>query len=162
MRERALTSDEQVLAQATKDAVKAAGGLDVCQRETGKSDTQISRCCSPHQPDSISVRDATIIQAIGHGAPGHPHILRAQARLLGFVCVPLPEVAGDDQALLKTVAEMMAELGDVATEVAAALRDDGICDAAEAKTVLAQLDDHDTVSARLRAQLNAIVAKEGK
>jgi len=162
MRSRPLTSDEQVLAAATKAAVQAAGGLDVCERETGKSDSQLSRCCSPHSPDSITIRDAVIIESIGHGNAGHPPILRAMARLLGFVVVPLPSVPGGDNNLLRTVADMMAELGDVATEVADALRDDGKCDAREARRILIQLDEHDTVSARLRAELNAIVAKEGK
>jgi hypothetical protein len=162
MRDRGLTTDEQVLARATKGGVQAAGGLDICERETGKSDSQLSRCCSTSLPDSISIRDAVIIDAIGVGKAGHPHILRAQARILGFLCVPQPSIPGSDDRLLKTVAEMMAELGDVATEVADALRDDGECDAREARRILIQLDEHDTVSARLRAELNAIVAKEGK
>jgi hypothetical protein len=161
MRDRDLTSDEQVLARATKLAVQAADGLEVCSRETGKSDSQLSRCCSPYMPDSLTIRDAVIIESIGYGKAGHPHILRAMARLLGFVVVPLPTVAGGDDSLLKTVAEMMAELGDVATGVAEALRD-GKCDAHEAAGILIQLDEHDTVSARLRCELNAIVAEEPK
>jgi hypothetical protein len=145
MRDRDLTSDEQVLARATKLAVQAADGLEVCSRETGKSDSQLSRCCSPYMPDSLTIRDAVIIESIGYGKAGHPHILRAMARLLGFVVVPLPTVAGGDDSLLKTEA----------------LRD-GKCDAHEAAGILIQLDEHDTVSARLRCELNAIVAEEPK
>lgn len=156
MRERDLTSDEQVQALAAKAAVQAAGGLEVCARETGKSTSQLSRCCSRDHADSLSVRDAAIIDAIRIAPAAPPHILVAQARIAGFVVVPLPSAPSDPSDLLRTVAEMMGELGDVSREIGVALNDDSRCDPAEADRILKQLDEHDQVSARLRQKLVAI------
>lgn len=156
-----LPSDEQRLAAATKRAVQAAGGLKVCEDETGTSDSQLSRCCSPNHRDSITVRDAVKIEAIGHGESGHPHIINAMARMLGGVFIMLPEAVSDDRQLQLTVLELSSELGDVSRAVS-----DAICGAsaggaqvvpAEALVVLDHLADLDRASARLRHQLECII-----
>ena len=162
MRDRALTADEQVLARATKLAVQAAGGLEVCARETGLSTSQLSRCCSPNTPDSIAVRDAVTIESIGHGVAGHPHILRAMARLLGFVLVPLPQALGDSSGAAASVMRLTAELGDVANCICAALADDGEIDAPEAERGLLQLGELDAASAGLRLLLEACRTADAK
>jgi hypothetical protein len=154
MRDRDITSDEQVLAEATKQAVQAAGGLEVCSRETGKSTSQLSRCCSKFDPDSITIRDAAIIEGISHGRAGHPHIMRARARLLGYLLVQLPEPHGDCESLASLVTDLAIELGDVAQAVRVATSSGSDCgrdiSKNEQEAVLAQLDDLDQVSARLR------------
>jgi len=151
----ALSSEEQALARATKQAIQAAGGLEVCARETGISTSQLSRCCSPHERDSITVRDAATIEAIGHGHDGHPHILRAQARLLGFVLVALPEGPEDADGLMRSMMTLTSELGAVAQAISEALRDQKFTPG-EALRALAQLDEHDQASAVLRLQLQSI------
>jgi DNA-binding phage protein len=55
MRERALSAEEQVLAQATRRDIQAAGGLEVCAAETGLSTSQLSRCQSNTHADSLSI-----------------------------------------------------------------------------------------------------------
>lgn len=150
-----LTPDEQVLARATKLAIQSAGGLDDCSRETGLSTSQLSRCCSPNHRDSITVRDANTIEDMAHGRPGHPHILRARARLLGYVLTKRPETACDAPGLLQSVMSLTAELGDVAQAINDALRDQTVTPD-EAMAALRQLDKLDEASASLRLQLNSI------
>jgi len=156
MNARGISSGEQILAAATKAAIQAAGGLDVCARETGLSTSQLSRCCSPHSRDSLTLRDAATIEAITHGAPGHPHMLRAIARLLDFLPVPLPSGIEDGQGLLRSVADIAAELGEVAQAIVDALSGDGRVDAIEAGDVTVQLDQLDIASASLRLKRRAI------
>lgn len=159
-----LSSDEQVLAAATKRAVQAAGGLEVCERETGLSDSHISRCCSPNQRDSITIRDAVALEAIGHGEAGHPHILNAMARIVGGVFIMLPEAVIDDRSLQMSVIELSSELGDVSRAVSDAVAGTGAGGAAvmpsEAGIVLEHLADLDRASARLRHQLERIANGE--
>lgn len=160
MVERVLTPDEQVLAGATKQAIRAAGGLEVCARETGISDSQLSRCCNPQMRDSITLRDALTIEQIAHGTSGHPAILRAMARLLGFVVVKLPSGIDDKAGVAASMMKLTAELGEVAGEISNALANDGEVDAKEAARSLLQLDDLDHASAALRLLLTRI--RDGK
>lgn len=156
-----LTTDEQVLARATKQAIQAAGGLEVCSRETGISTSQLSRCCSPYQRDSLTVRDAHTIEDMAHGKSGHPHILRARARLLGFLMIKLPEATDDPNGLLQSVMTLTAELGDVAQAINDALRDQ-VVTPAEAAVAIEQLNQLDEASATLRLQLNSIAGNGSK
>jgi len=155
-----LSPDEQRLAAATKRAVQACGGLKVCEGEVGLSDSMISRFCSPNLRDSISVRDAVRIDAIGHGTAGHPHILNAMASIVGGVFIMLPEAVTDDRTLQMNVIELSCELGDVSRSIADALA--GTSDggssvtSVEARAALAQLDEHDRAAARLRLSLERI------
>lgn len=165
MPDRSLPSDEQVLANATKKAIQAAGGLEVCERETGISDSQLSRCCSPNRRDSITIRDAATIDAIGHGTDGHPFILNAMARVIGgYVVVQLPEADADQPCLVRTLLDMTTELGDVSRAI-----NDAMCSTSsggttvtpgEAVVIREHLDDLDRASARLRQRLDAIAGGE--
>lgn len=167
MADRGLPVDEQVLATATKHAIQAAGGLDVCERETGLSDTQLSRCCSPNRRDSITIRDAVAIEAINHGRDGHPHILRAMARVIGgcaVILLPEAEEAGGD-CLRSGAIELTAELGDFQASLLDAFRANSAggesMTPAEAAVAIERLDDVDRVSARLRHHLEHI-ARQGE
>lgn len=159
-----LPADEQRLAAATKRAVQAAGGLKVCEDEIGLSDSMISRFCSRDQRESISIRDAVRIDAIGHGEDGHPHILNAMASMLGAVVIMLPEPITDDRCLQMSVIDLSSELGDVSRGVADALASTSAggatCLPAEARLVLEQLSGLDRASARLRHQLETIAGGE--
>ncbi len=161
MADRILSTAEQILAKATKSAIEAAGGLARCEGEVVISDSQLSRCCSPYLSDSITVRDAAAIDAIGHGQPGHPHILRALARVIGgFVVIELPEAIDDDSALVHSVLELSSELGDVSATIAASLRGDSAGGAKvvrdEAQAALEHLTHLDQASAKLRRKLERI------
>ncbi|MBW6524449.1 hypothetical protein KZ810_13150 [Sphingomonas sp. RHCKR47] len=155
-----LPVNEQRLAQATKRAVQAAGGLADCESETGLSDSQISRCCSPHQRDSITIRDAVRIDAIGHGEQGHPHILNAMAGILGAVVIMLPEPVTDDRCLQMGVIEMSSEMGDVSRAIADALSSGSAggteVTKVEAAAALEHVADMERATARMRHSLERI------
>lgn len=151
-----LPADEQRQARAVKQAIAAAEGLEPCAQDTGKSLGQLSRCASPNYHHSLSIRDAAIIEAIGHGKNGHPHITRLMCRLSGGVFVLLPETGRSDSALLLGLNTIVAELGDVSREVTQALSDDDDIDAAEARRVLLQVDELDAAVAGVRLHLQAI------
>lgn len=146
-----LSPGEKALALATKRAIQAADGLAFCEGETGVSDTHLSRCCSVNHRDSITIRDAVKIEQLGSGN----HILKAMARQLGLLVIPVPSADVDGQGLSQSVIELGAEFGDVSRAVIAALND-GNCNASEASAVLEQLDQMDEVSARLRVQLRLL------
>lgn len=149
----ALSPAEKALALATKRAIQAADGLDFCAGETGLSDSQLSRCSSINHRDSITIRDAVKVEQLGSGN----HILKAMARQLGMLVIPVPATKVDAEGLAQSVIELGAEFGDVSRAVIAAL-DDGKCNANEAGAALVQLDQMDEVSARLRLQLQRLAA----
>ncbi len=162
MADRGLSPEEQVLALATKRAIQAAGGLEICERETDVSDTQLSRCCSPNHRDSITIRDAVTIEAISHGRDGHPHILRAMARAIGGCAVVLLVEPDDahESCLRSAAIELTVELGDFQGALLDAFRASSAggeaMTPAEAALAIEQLDDVDRVSTRLRHRLENI------
>lgn len=115
-----LPIEQRRLALATKRTVQGAGGLKVCEAETGLSDTHLSRFCSIEQRDSISIRDAVRLDALAH-EDGAPHILGAMASILGCVVIQLPEPVTDDRCLQGGVMELAAELGDLSRTISNAL-----------------------------------------
>lgn len=160
MATRIISSDEQSFARATKQAIQAAGGLEVCARETGLSTSQLSRCSSPNYADSITERDAAIIDSLTHGHAGHPFILRARARLLGCLVIDLPDATDDDNQLLDNVTELTVSLGDTARSIHDALHPDGEegpkVSPAEAITALARVEEHERSTAKLRKKLERL------
>jgi hypothetical protein len=122
-----ISSGEKALALATKRAIEAAGGLERCTEETPVGRSQLSRCCSVNDRDSITIRDAVTIDLLGQRMEGHPFIVRALCRQLGGVFVQLPEPQDDADGLTLTVVELAGELGDLSDSVRGALcaRGDG-------------------------------------
>ena len=148
-----LPIDERRLAEATKRAIKAAGNLAICADETGLSDSHLSRCSSINHRDSISIRDAVRIDALGDER-GVPHVLSAMASVLGCVVITLPESVSDDRCLQGAVMELATELGDVARAVSESLcgSSDGGAEltAREAEALLPFIADLERATARIR------------
>lgn len=151
-----LPIEQRRLALATKRCVQGAGGLKVCEAETGLSDTHLSRFCSTEQRDSISIRDAVRLDALCH-EDGAPHILGAMASILGCVVIPLPEPVTDDRCLQRGVMALAVELGDLSRTIADALSgsSDGGPDVTpgEAEAGLADVAALERVTARVRVIL---------
>lgn len=163
MASRIVTADEQALARATKQAIQAAGGLEVCARETGLSTSHLSRCSSPNHPDSITCRDAAIIDSLTHGHAGHPFIMRARARQLDCLVIEMPDPHDDHDHLLASITDLTISLGETARAIHDAMHPhgDGGTDVtpAEARHVLDALEEHDRKSASLRKQLEMLAGK---
>lgn len=161
MVDRALSSDEQALAAATKRAIQSAGGLDIACRETGLSDSQLSRCCSPNHRDSLTIRDVATIEGLNHGRDGHPHILHALARIIGgHIVVQIPEDIGGGAGLVQSTLEIAKELGGLSSSISDAMHESSAAGeevtSGEAQLALEHLDALDRASARLRRRLNDI------
>lgn len=155
MRERALSAEEQVLAQATKRDVQAAGGLEMCAGETGLSTSQLSRCGSTEHADSLTLRDAATIMAIGQPVRGAPFMLHALARLLGKIVIDGPGSVDGPESIQASVLLLVQELGDFSRSVGMATAD-GVWTLREVGATLADLDEHDAVSATARCKLMQI------
>ena len=161
MRERALSVEEQVLAQATKRDIEAAGGLEVCARETGLSTSQLSRCGSTNHADSLTLRDAATISGIGQPVRGAPFTLHALARLLGKVVLDGPGDVDTPESIQASVLELMKELGDFARSVSLAV-EDGHWTMREVDGALFELNQFDAVAAQTRAKLMTIKRQIGE
>lgn len=150
-----LSPEEQSLALATKRAIQAAGGLERCADETGLGTSQLSRCCMPNCRDSITERDAATIEALGFGTPGHPHILRARARLLGFAVIKVPDTSLGATVWSQRAATLLKEGGDIVSGLGRALETNNDVEPHEAKALLSDADELVTIALEIQAALRS-------
>lgn len=149
-----ISSGEKALALATKRAIEGAGGLDRCTDETAVGRSQLSRCGSVNDRDSISIRDAVTIDLLGQRQEGHPFIVRALCRQLGGVFVQLPEPQDDTDGLTLTVVELAGELGDLSDSVRSAL-----CDRGEAGSAIS-IRENEAIRADIHAMQETLAAMD--
>lgn len=154
-----LTPEQQTGKAAFKALAKSYGGQEAVAEETGIRQQEISDYGLPNVAKFASVDLVDFLEDRTVGLPGWPHITGWLCRRRGGVFVPLPQGGADADGMMRTVAEMAAEFGDVSRAVA-----DAVCphgpdgeevNAAEARTALAALDDLDRVSAQLRHKLQS-------
>lgn len=105
-----ISSSDIVIAIATREAVEAAGGAQIVMRETNMTKTPLYNCMSEQHADSVSVRNAVLIDRLSGGRAA---ILRAQARILGYALVKIPDAPEDELGIIESVCKMSADLGDV-------------------------------------------------
>ena len=160
-----LSPDQQSGKRAFRDLVKCFGGQEAASEETGVrrqkiSDMGVSNVAEYPTLDLIDhLEDRTV------GLPGLPHVTSWLCRRRGGVFVPLPEGDDDGDGMMRTVAELAAELGDVSRAVSDAVRtdSDGGRDITEteAAAALRELEGLDRASAQLRRKLITVL-KGGK
>lgn len=123
-----LSSDALILKRATSSAIDAAGGQVKAAGQTVAGRSQLQRCASPNDADSITLRDALTIDAIGVQVQGHPFIARALAGLLGFGLYRLP--AEDPRAAdwLAQMGALSGEAGEIIAKMSVALADGRMCE----------------------------------
>lgn len=136
------------LSRATKLAIEAAGGLKVCEEETGKSDSHLSRCCQPLQRDSLNIIDAVTIDGLAGNEEGAPYIINAMARQLDGTFVRWPMATGVDGTaptradLMRAMAVLTREHGDAVACVLDTMEDGPTAERLErAEDELSQLAD---------------------
>jgi hypothetical protein len=88
----ALSPEELALKLATREAVTAAGGQEFVAREAGRRQSRISDYGSDNTAEFMPLNIVRIVEALGKGRPGHPHITRALARSGGVALAG--EIAG--------------------------------------------------------------------
>lgn len=111
-REEQLTAQELALKIATTEAVRAAGGQEFVATEVGRTQSRISDYCSRSTKHFVPIDIAIVIDALGTGKPGHPHIASAMVRALGStVSAPAPD--SDNVHLHDWLADLSGESADV-------------------------------------------------
>lgn len=114
-RTRRLSPSELALKLACREAVKAAGGQDFVAGECSRTQSRISDWCSPNTAEFMPIDVIQRIEALGAGAPGHPHVTRALARAQGgsFMPVPSGQVVLATPLLGQLLADVAGESSDV-------------------------------------------------
>lgn len=148
----AITSSDRTLANVTREAVEAAGGADIAQRETGLGKSQLYRTMSINDVDCLSLRNALTLDRLS----ADPAILRAYGRILGAVVVLLPDAPDSEDSFVQSVIAMSAELGDVSRSIGDALRD-GKIEPREASGAIEEVNHVIDLAVALRARLQGVV-----
>ncbi|MEE4349671.1 MAG: hypothetical protein V2J26_05530 [Pacificimonas sp.] len=150
----ALSIDEQRQARAVRDLIAAAGGLEAAHEITGKSTSQLSRCQSPTETCSLTLRDIEALEAVTHGHRGHPAVTAYLAARAGYALAKLPDVQAGGTDLNRLVGEQARTFGGLAAEVTTALSDGKWTreEIRQAKTALHALR---SLSATMSAELDA-------
>lgn len=147
-------ADGRRLKLATRELVRACGGIECAAADLGKGKSTVHRWTDPHDGEHlINIGDVALLEAVAAA----PVVTAQLARMAGGVFVPLPDCAADPETLAGMVLELTGQLGAISTEMRASLADDGEVDAKEAAALLALVEQHDAIAAQLRLTLRAIV-----
>jgi hypothetical protein len=113
-----LSPEDLALKLAFHEAVLAAGGQKFVERETGKAQSRISDYGSPNTADFAPVDVIRKVEALGAGAPGHPHVTRALARASGAVLSGALPIAAGLEDLGDHLAAVTRETADLTAALA--------------------------------------------
>ena len=150
-----LSPQDQQLKAATKALIHAAGGTATAGEHVGSRQQRMSDVGLPNTPDFIRIDEVAALEDITHGAVGHPHITHLLARRQGFTLLRQPKAPPEGADLLKLLAELAKENGDVANAILTSLAD-GHIDQAERSRIIEQIDEQVDVAMRLRATVAAL------
>lgn len=146
---------EQQIKAASKALIHAAGGTSAAGEHVGSRQQRMSDCGLPNTADFLRVDEVAALEDITHGAVGHPHVTRLLARRQGFTLLRQPASPPEGADLLKLVAELAKENGDVASAILTSLAD-GRVDSGEKRQIIEQIDEQIDAAMRLRATVAAI------
>lgn len=149
-----ITPQAAMLSQAARRAIEAIGGLENAAQVTSRSTSQLSRCQSANEDDTLSLRDAFALDDATTGRGG-PHILRQLARMLGHEVIAIPTTPSDREEVKAQLMAVMTEVGDVSAEVIEAERD-GVWTQAEARRALARTDELLSAVSAMRSLFTAL------
>lgn len=132
-------SAQSYLKPAVRAAIKAAGGIEAVAAALGYSTSHVGRwnaLGNPDLPDPIQ-RQALDELAMANGRA--PEILKAMARQLDHVAVPMPEAFGDASHAAMAMCEVVGHVGALSQQVVTACADDRI-DPREADSIAALIE----------------------
>jgi hypothetical protein len=124
---------------ATREAIRAAGGLDAAALLLQLSTTQLSRCQMPHHPDLLAASAALRLAEL----TGHRGFAEVFAHLSGHRLEPIPAEPCAPAARMKAGAALASEAAEVAHRIVAALGDGQIsnAEAADIRRALADFNE---------------------
>lgn len=150
-----LTPEEQHQAGLTRKLVRAVGGVEAASEVTGKCIAHISRCTSPNNKASISLRDVAELEAVTHGTLGHPIVTRHLAARNGYALVALPTAPATGTDLLALLSLQAREFGELSSGAMAALADQKV-DGAENSALRKQISIMITELVKMDAELELL------
>lgn len=142
--------------RAVRESIGACGGIDGAAATAGRSRSvagdwnNLSSSVFPPLDCALALDEVAV--ATGKVPP----ITAALAQELGGVFVPFVDCAADPGTAPGLVMQLASRLGEVASETAADIANDGVIDAREAEAILRKLDAMDRVSAQFRQVITAI------
>lgn len=142
--------------RAVRAAIALCGGIDGSAATADRSRSVVGDWNNLARPIFPSLDCALALDEIAVSRGELPAITVAMARELGGLFVPHIDVAADPSSAPGLVMQLASRLGEVASETAADIANDGVIDAEEAEAILRKLDAHDRVAAQFRSILIAI------
>jgi len=147
----------RALKLATGQLVTAIGGIEATAALLDRGKSTVHRWTDRNDAEHFaSVRDAVKLEELA----GRPDVTALLCKLAGGLFVPHLDVTADEGSPAWLAMQLAQRLGQVSGEIACGLTDDNRIDAAEAGRALEALDQHDRVSAQLRAALTTILSAE--
>lgn len=147
----------RALKLATGQLVGAMGGIEAAASLLDRGKSTVHRWTDRNDVEHyINVRDAVRAQEL----TARHDLTSVICKLAGGLFVPHLDIAAEEGSPAWLAMQLAQRLGQVSGEIANALADDGRIDSGEALRVIAQLDDHDRVSAQLRAALESVIIAE--
>lgn len=154
------------LKHASRGLVRAVGGTDGAAASLSNDERHVrqqrmSDCTLANTPDFLRIDETAELEDLSVGQPGWPHVTRALARRQGFALLPLPERIVGDSNLHRTLADVVAETGQVTNKVLTALAD-GAVTAGELRDlrIPEEIEEAIAAFAELKAVVDAIVKEE--
>ena len=159
-RDASLTPEQLRLKSDSRALLRRFGGQDAAALRLGTRQQHLSDCVSPNVERFLTIAQVAVLEDETHGCAGHPIVTRGLAERQGFTLVRLPDAVPSGCDLLGLVAQQAKEGGEIASEICAALANDGAVDAGEAARVRAQVQDLIRVAVAMDAEL-ALIEREG-
>jgi hypothetical protein len=144
------------LKRGVRASVDQCGGIDGAAATAERSRSvagdwrNLNARAFPPLDCALALDEASIAQG------KDPEIIRALARELGGVFVPLPDCLAEPESLAGLVMELTGRLGDISEEMRLALSD-GVVTRDEACRLLDLQTRHDEVSAQLRMAVTRLI-----
>jgi hypothetical protein len=146
------------LKAASAELIAGVGGIEAAAATLSRGKSGVGRWVNRNETDSfIPVDEIARLEQL----TARPAVTEMLCRLAGGLFVPHLNPGADEGTAERCVMMLAKELGDVSGAVSAAQDSDSRIDPAEARLVLAQLEDLERGAAQLRGLMERIAAGDG-
>lgn len=153
------TPDKQALKEASKQLVRAAGGVEAAALYVRPNKSTLSDYGRPENDIFMPVDVIAGLEAITHGTAGWPIVTRLLAMTAGCALVELPAPGNAEADWIDQLGQLSKETSDVAQGICKALHGDHRVTASEVRQ-LRLIDECDDLIAHIvtmRARLERIL-----
>lgn len=140
------------LKPAVRAAIRSAGGIEAVAAALGYSKSHVGRWNCLNNPDLPDPEQRTALDELAMANGAAPEILKAMARRLDHVAVPMPEAFGDASHAAMAMCEVVAHVGSLSQQVVTACADSRI-DPREAGAIAELIEQTAAALMHLRARV---------